>query len=496
MVPIILVVATVAGIVVSRFLGPIAAAGTVTAALFGMMLLGKPRMLVFVYFGWATIMNMPVGFFQYTDEILVVLLYAFLVMETITGKRGRSAETRGFRRMVLGLRGVAFLSAVVNRPAPLAIVNYALSYLAFVPVFLLTQRHFSPADSRRAVWVLAVVFGLQLVLNLGWPFGVNPLPNDSIHSVDFAKGSLNGCNMVAYFDVFCILLLVPLLRTCRGFGRGLTVVGLAIATYALYISFTNHAYILPLIGVGIQVVLMLRRIRGAIVASVVGAITLVMLVYLDTSVVKTDQLDYLTPDRIAHRWELMIDGPKGQIYGRAFTADSSSELAYKWFLGYGPGNGVSSTGIMWRATLAYEYLTDMWLTFSGRRELTGGSITQQTAVGLISLFSETGIGGVLLLLGLHLLAVFRVLKNYRRGLYTDTFSSALAEAFVPSMLIYVAMQVVVDLLYIDFISVGLWIVAGILWNPRRPPAAGSSGPADTADARAAPPAARNGFART
>ena len=98
MVPIVLVVATVAGIVVSRFLGPIAAAGTVTAALFGMMLLGKPRMLVFVYFGWATIMNMPVGFFQYTDEILVVLLYAFLVMETITGKRGRSAETRGFRR--------------------------------------------------------------------------------------------------------------------------------------------------------------------------------------------------------------------------------------------------------------------------------------------------------------------------------------------------------------------------------------------------------------
>ncbi len=79
--------------------GPLAAAGTVAAALFGMMLLGKLRMLVFVYFGWATIMSIPVGFFQYTDEILVVLLYAFLVMETITGKLGRSADTRGFRRV-------------------------------------------------------------------------------------------------------------------------------------------------------------------------------------------------------------------------------------------------------------------------------------------------------------------------------------------------------------------------------------------------------------
>ena len=112
-----------------------------------------------------------------------------------------------------------------------------------------------------------------------------------------------------------------------------------------------------------------------------GAIILAMVVYVDTAVVKTNQMYHLTPDRIFERFELMLDGPKGQIYGKAFTADSSSELAYKWLLGYGPGNGVSSTAIMWRATLAYEYLTDMWLTFSGRQELTGGSITQQTAVG-------------------------------------------------------------------------------------------------------------------
>jgi hypothetical protein len=121
------------------------------------------------------------------------------------------------------------------------------TYLGFVPIFLVMQEYTPRPKGTRIVALLITVLFVQLALNVSWYLGFNPILNFDSGGPDFAHGTLGGCNYVAYFCVFIILLVMSRLlehRRVPGLGYGLSIVlGLA-AFVQLLFTFTFHALLL------------------------------------------------------------------------------------------------------------------------------------------------------------------------------------------------------------------------------------------------------------
>jgi hypothetical protein len=148
---------------------------------------------------------------------------------------------------LLALLGIMGLSAYVNGTSKLVAFKFVSTYLGFVPIFLVMLEYTPRPKGSRIVALLITVLFVQLALNVSWYLGFNPILNFDSGGPDFAHGTLGGCNYVAYFCVFIILLVMSRLlehRRVPGLGYGLAVVlGLA-AFVQLLFTFTFHALLL------------------------------------------------------------------------------------------------------------------------------------------------------------------------------------------------------------------------------------------------------------
>lgn len=439
------------------------------AAILWMMLIGNPRRLLGLYWAWVLIFPLlsllvPTPLLKWVDEMLLASLLAVLLLHQILHYRGQ-AGLRGFGR-ALGLLGLLIvLSAVLNRAPRVGVMHFCLQYMRSFLLFYYTLRFFSPGDGRLFFVTLVGSLLLQVVLNTGWMLGINPLPNRSRALADFAVGSFDACNLVAYLAIatFCLAAayyhLAPLRRQ-RRWAVALAVLSL----YQVYITYTFHAVALLGLCFAYQFLHGAGRWRARVatgaallLAGLVGAFVLTTLAP-DSSALRR-QLD---PSYLRDRVAMMIEGPKGRAY-REVVMFAPRDMPAPLF-GAGPGNFGSMVGRMNRRPLAEQYINYLLTAVDVISETQGFSITSGPNTGFIALWSELGPLGFLLYWGAHLYALLHVRRLTRRTAFTSPHLHALADAFVPTMAMWLVLSAIVDYNYIPYLHGGLWIWAAIVWR--------------------------------
>ncbi len=491
------------GLTLTLFTGhPIGGWLTVTVFLVASLLMGQPRKLMLMFFALVvlvpTLQNLhPHWLLQLADKLMALLILAVVLMHVMKDRSDRR-DLRIFNRLLFLFLGLSLAGAVINRVPPIQAIRFFLTYGTFIPAFYAAYLFFRPDrdDAKRALMVLFVVFGLQVVLNLGWLAGINPLPNPpaQVSRVDFAIGTLGLCNVVAYLTAALIFLLLALFHNFPEFKTKILVAaGGGVALLQLTLTFTFH--VLPLMAVllFVQVLYGVRRLRPKL-----AMLVLAVLVLGGFSYVKSDPRlsgtfgfpaeETLTAETFKWRWDRMWRGSKGQAYYNIFVRARQDMPA--WFLGAGPGNFASGIGVVHRSMLAEKHINYVYLTFSGRLEMVGGSITQHITTGFSAVYSEFGPLGLLLFFGLHGYAAWRVFRQFRRGAYRSPLRRALAEAFIPTMLLYLGLNLLSDFLNDTFLQVGVWVWAGLVWKPDRetPENTGNKVPEETAALHSLQPA--------
>ncbi len=464
------------GLILTLFTGhPVGGWLTVTAFLAASMLIGHPRRLILVLFILAavhpTITNLYSHWIlQMSDKLLALLLLA-VVMVNFSKDRSDRSDLRLFNRCLFMFLGLAAVGTVINRVPPIQVLRFFLTYASFVPAFYMVYWFIRPnaADARRIVYCILALTALQLVLNLGWLVGVNPLPNPTILKVDFAIGTLGGCNIVAYLMASVIFLLFAMFHNFPDLKQKLlTAFGGLLTAFQLILTFTFH--VLPLLALLVfaQTFYGVKALRYKLAMIAMIAVFTIGFLYVKSDprlsrVFDLPAEDVMTVSEFRNRWQQMWSGSKGQAYYNIFVHARRDMPA--WFIGAGPGNFASGIGSVHNSMLAEKYINYIYLTWSGRLEVAGGSITQHVTTGLSAIYSEFGPLGVLLFFGLHIMAAAHVLRLFRRKAYRTPIRRALAEAFIPTMLLYLGLNLISDFFHNTFLQVGIWMWAGAVWKP-------------------------------
>ncbi len=443
------------------------------------LLIGFPRRLLgfflFLVVVHPTLQNLHSHWLlQLADKLTALLLLVVVILTFIKDRRDRS-HLRAFNRILFLFIGLAGVGAVVNRVPPIQVLRFFLTYGTFIPVFYLAV-HFmqpNPTEARRAIRIILLIFLAQIALNIGWIVGINPLPNHYAGGVDFAIGTLGISNAVAYLTAATLFLLFALFHASEDLKyKALSAVGGLLAMVQLVVTFTFHLFPPMFALLCFQSLYGVKRLRYkiAMLALVATVVTGFFYIKSDPRLSRTFGFpadDMMSMAVFQGRWRQMWSGNKGQAYYNIFVRARRDMPA--WFIGAGPGNFASGIGIVHRSVLAEKYVNYIYLTYSGRMEMVGGSVTQHVTTGVSAIYSEFGPLGLLLFFGLHGLAAVRVLRQLRRDAYQSVVRRALAEAFIPTMLLYIGLNLISDFLSSTFLQVGVWCWAGLVWKPDSEP---------------------------
>ena len=469
LVPAALGIFILAGFVLVYLAGPIYGWLILIAIIWGSMLIGHPKILLLIYGVWSVVgMYIQAVFANvltlWLDEILATAMLMVLLAHHING-RIRLPELRVAKRTLLGLLTLIVVSMFANQVPKLLSFHFCLQYIRFFLVFYYAYNFLSDKELRIFLKAIVILFLLQVVLNTGWLLRINPLPH-WMEGVDFAIGSGLGADGVAYYCVAMLCILSAYLYYTPTFKKRLLGwVMVLVVVYQMYFTFTFHADIIAVACLGLQLVISPRPLnrklawlwRGAIVTLVV----LFVYSFLPASgFVKAT----LSPTTLTQRWRSLLDGPKGQSYINNFRY-LSKDIPLLPFIGGGPGNVGSMVARMHHRPLADRYFN--WVDQSVERwQLSeGGSITGGPMTGVLAIWSELGLLGLLLYFGFHLYALFRIAKAVRGKAYSDPTQCILAEAFPPVMAMIIVLNIITDFFYLVFFTTGLWIWAACVWTP-------------------------------
>ena len=141
-------------------------------------------------------------------------------------------------------------------------------------------RLFFRAKSYRSIFIAVILTLLfEVALNMGWLLRVNPIPNYRGNSIDFAIGSLQACNYVAYFAVACTCLFVVSYSKAVTAGAKLFMaILILLALYQVWLKCTRHANVLLICCLGVQAIILSTSLRRRVVLGVVvaGVVSIMM----------------------------------------------------------------------------------------------------------------------------------------------------------------------------------------------------------------------------
>jgi len=444
------------------------------------ILIPNPSRLLQAYFLWVLFgtifidpkINMGFGIpgIRYVDEFLTAGLTLCLFGQ-ITMVRRVHANLSALMICFLGLLGIMGLSAYVNGTSKLLAFKFTTTYLGFVPIFLVMQEYTPRPKGTRIIALLVTVLFVQLALNVSWYLGFNPMINFDSGGPDFAHGTLGGCNYVAYFCVFIILLVLSRLlehRRVPGLGYGLAIVlGLA-AFVQLLFTFTFHALLLLAICGGLFLALGVRlkylssqRLMGL---SLLALIVLII-AFLVVAVAGVGEgiFAFFDPKVLLQRLEMMRTGPTVAIYRNVFI-DIWHEVPVP-FLGAGPGGFGSSVALEYGAPLTRKYLWIYYLTTSGREMIRGSSITQSLISGISAMWGDLGPIGALLYFGLYTIPARRIWRQLITNRYQDPFQRVLSRVYLPHMAMILLVALLQDVFWNDVVQCSVIFMNAYLWTP-------------------------------
>lgn len=468
------------GLVLSIMLDPLKAWIFIAVAMAASFLIPNPKRLITFYFLWVLLggimmdsklyLGWSIPGIRYIDEFITATITLCLCGQMTMVRRLRS-ELSPLIFCLLFLLGVIGLSAYVNGSSKFIVFKFVSSYVGFVPILLLMLEYTPRPPSRSIVRLLVALLLLQLALNIGWYFGFNPIINYDLGGPDFAHGTLGGCNFVAYFSVFMILLCVSRLlehRRVPGFGRGLAVFVAAVAFIQLLFTFTMHALFLLILVGGLQLLLGVRlrylQAQRLIILVILG-ITGGGLALLVVSIAGVGEaiFTFFDPQVLALRVHALMTGPTANIY-RNVMIDIWHEVPVP-LLGAGPGGFGSSVAIEYGAPLTRKYIWVYYLTTSGRDMIRGSSITQSLISGVSALWGDLGPFGTFLYFGLFIIPARRVWRNLAGALYQDPFQRVLSRVYMPYLTMLLLIILLQDTFWNDVVQCSVIFLNAYLWDP-------------------------------
>ena len=466
------------GTILSFFTNPLIVWVAIIALMLGGGLLGNPERMLLAYGVWAMVgpvlLQVAGGPVAYIDEALIAGCAATLIGMWVLRRR-KDFKHKGF----ITVYGLLMLTVVVSflfyRGSPISFVNVLFSYYAFPVILLLAYTCRSERNILVFIKTSAVFLLLQVVLNIGWIIGINPLPNRHAwvrNMSDICHGSIGRADWLAYASIALVFLFIT---TARYFPKGrlrtLSILLTVVAAIQFRFTFTNHAlpYIVGCAGIYI---LMISRTIGSFVRYVVTGLVLVLILTFMAQAVKSSAVgvggenisELFSKRNLDHRWRNFVRAPKMNLI-KTVTLDWQHTHPRRWLIGLGPGNGTSTVGMTRVSPGAYELLADFYLTQTGEEERRGNSLLESTYSGLTAIWSEIGIIGYILFNALHWLLFFRVFRLVRQKRYTNLYQRILAEAFVPALFLFIISSFLNDLFWSDFWQVTIWVWAGFVFDP-------------------------------
>lgn len=461
----------VAGCALSFFFSSIAGWAFLAAAVFAIILLGNPRTLLLLYAVWITILpylDKLIGdniFLKWSDETMAGALLVILLFNT--EQHRRRPELKWVTRSLVTLLCLIGISGVVNQVPPVFVLHFCLQYMRWYLVFYATIIFLGNRGSQVVFRGVMFLFFLQVIPNVGWLLGINPMTN-WMSGVDLAIGTGLGANIVAYFSVAFSCVCLAYVNHSRNtidwvVGVGMMMLGVG----QLYFSYTVHAYMILVLCIVVQLVItgVLTNYFRLISWSVTVCLLVVMVLIAFNSRLSSEYLGDLSPDYVVARWHNMLEGPKGQAYQDAVQR-LPEDIPFP-FIGGGPGNVGSNVAMQNRRPLADKYFN--WVLLSSAAEYNrvseGSSVTSGPHTGILTFLSELGPLGLIAFWGIHIYAGCRVWGFIRRRQYTDRMQLILAEAFIPAMLMILMLAWIADYWYIAFVNNMIWVWAAVVWVP-------------------------------
>ena len=492
--PIAVILTVVFVIFASNLIGfwGVVAAPLVPLAVF---LVGNPPRLLAVF--WLATIFAPVvevlfapALVKLTEQLLGLLLLAVLVGDLMM-TRTPPPGLRKVNAILFVLFALIGITAIVNRPPPVIVLFYLMSYTKHLWVFYFTVRYLGVSDARAVFWFMMFTFAVQLPFNAATMLGLNPVPYLTDRSLaDSHVGTIGAAHAVGYYMVAAMLVLGAAIRhTGRLRARLAAVGGALVALVQFFFTFAMHAYFLLLGGAAVQHLVFARKSLGRTMRmGLLAAFFLLVLTGL-FSIAPFEDLRWqiTSPESLSMRWDQLRHGPKWEAHREVFLK-GRLYIRYPW-LGAGPGNYTSRIALLYGRPLAqlpHLYYVHVAMDPSVSR---GGSVISSTRSGYLALFGELGPVGMLVFWSLYVYAAWRIGSFVRQGRYRGFYERVLAESFVPTMAVFLVLNLLGDHVPSLPLNAGLWIWAGVLWNPAEEEDEAEAGEAEAATSGTPPRAA-------
>ena len=438
--------------------------------LVALLLSGNPRRLLTVFWVITIIaptveMFLPPMLVKIVEQVSGLYLLCILVGSYILAKR----KIPGVDRMnviLFALLALTGISGIVNRVPAKPVFFYLLTYMKHFWVFYFAVRYFSPESGRGVFRVMLATFLVQMAANITVYAGINPVPRMLGRSfVDFSVGTVGGAGAVGYYMMTCVIVIVAYMRYEKSVGvRVGSCILLLLSLIQFFFTFTMHAYPLLIGGLGIHYLFASPKIGNKLLKAVSGAMLLsaVLMVLFAIGPFEGLERQVTTLGSWRRQWERVRYGPKREAYEHVFLR-ASEHVRYP-FIGGGPGNYTSRIAFLCRRPLAtLPHLFYVYETMDNKARM-GGSIIAAPRTGYITTYGELGPLGLLLYWGVYVYALLHIGRQARAGGYEETHRQVLAEAFVPTMVSFLLLNVLTDRAVDPHLNLGLWIWAGCVWN--------------------------------
>ena len=477
-IPLLIAAVIAGGLLGSLFYPPYVVWSAIMAGMFGIIIIGHPRQLLFFYWLWVAVQALVMQMSSSpAPKYIEKCLTAAMIVICVAGYARRRDLGRGtvsFFKIFNLLLGVSLASWIVNKGPVFNAANFFMIYLAFPYIFYVA---YTTLDRRHWRYLFGVCIGLMLLqfsLNIGWRLGINPLPNEwkgTANLADIQQGTFGSCAMVAYFMIINIFLLFSSLRLDKKYRIWILLL-LTVAVLQWYMTYTNHSYLIFLLLLPIYMTIskVPMRVRASLGLLVVfGALLFTLFsakdTFRDSSIGGRSQLGAnFDWKNIENRWERFTQGPKVELITR-ITVKNATKKPFLWFLGNGPGNGLSAVAMSQGGAFAWEYLGEYIHDTSTYQGKDMESATGNFYSGILSIWSEIGMVGYVLYTGLYIHLILHVLFKLRRNQYAEPVQIVLAEGFVMAGLLFLMVSFMADIFWAKYFAGGLWIWAAMVWDP-------------------------------
>jgi hypothetical protein len=333
---------------------------------------------------------------------------------------------------------------------------WCFQYLRMFVVFFFVVRFATPSDPKQFFRFLVGFALFEFFLNLAWKFHINPLPNFKEYwPTDWAVGTLNGCDMVAYFCIMILVLCLAIVMDPPSKKIKKVAAGTMVITLVNFMmTNTNHAYLILGGALLAFFVVNYREVKKFINIPALAGLSFLSLVFV-LFLSQTDAGVALSPKYLQLRYDQFLSGPKVVCYQRNFT-ELPRESPYFWLVGHGPGQGGSPIGTALRRPIGNKYFNTVEQDIRLRFKHLGGSVMSTEKTGVLTYWSEVGPLGLLFLSLAYLIALRKNLKVLRERDTSDKYHLAVTRSLPSIFMVVLLTALIRDLFYMG------WLV-GVVW---------------------------------